>query len=144
MGKEKVLKIIVGSNSLHIDSNDNGKRVIDFAAFRNMIVMSMQFSRKGIYKCTQMSDRRTHNQIDHVLTDKRGASSIMNIHRYRGANCHSNHYLVGIKYRCRISSRRNNCQHRLSYNVDKLQRTQKKEKGMRNTGGDFITGRWSK
>jgi hypothetical protein len=42
------------------------------------------------------------NQIDHVIISKRGASSITDVRTYRGADCGSDHFLVGIKYRCKV------------------------------------------
>ncbi|KAJ4451851.1 hypothetical protein ANN_03329 [Periplaneta americana] len=36
----------------------------------------------------------THNQIDHILIDKRRHISIVDIRTFRGADCNSDHYLV--------------------------------------------------
>lgn len=87
-----------------MDSNDNGSRLIDFAASRNMVVSSTQSPRKNIHKRTWTSpDGKYHNQIDHVLIDKRNASSITSVRTFRGPNHDTDHYLVSASYRCRIS-----------------------------------------
>ncbi|XP_014473798.1 PREDICTED: craniofacial development protein 2-like [Dinoponera quadriceps] len=75
IGKEKEFRKIVRRNSLHDVSNDNGKRMIDFAESGNLIVSSTQFARKDIHKQTWRSpDGKTTIQIDHILIDKRRAS----------------------------------------------------------------------
>jgi len=48
-------------------------------------------------------DEKTHNQIDHILTDGRWHSSILDIQSFKGADCDSDHYLVVAKFRKRFS-----------------------------------------
>jgi hypothetical protein len=38
-------------------------------------------------------DRKNHNQIHHILIDRRGHSSV-NLQSYRGADCDTDHYLL--------------------------------------------------
>jgi hypothetical protein len=47
---------------------------------------------------------KTENQTDHLLIDKRHLSNVLDVRSYRGLNTESNHYLVGIKPRARISN----------------------------------------
>jgi hypothetical protein len=62
-GREEILKPVIGNWSLHETSNDNGIRATDFATNNTMII-------KNIQKETCKSpDRKTNNQIDHVLVD---------------------------------------------------------------------------
>jgi hypothetical protein len=72
VGRDDIFKPIIGNESLHETSNDNGVRVLNFATSRNLIVKSTIFSYHGIHKHTCTSpDGVTNNQIDHVLIDKR-------------------------------------------------------------------------
>ncbi|XP_039297365.1 uncharacterized protein LOC120354375 [Nilaparvata lugens] len=130
IGKEMVFQRVAGLHSLHEESNDNGMRVLDFAMSRNMIVASTQFPRKEIHKWTWTSpDGQHHNQIDHVLVDRRAATSITNIRSCRGADCDSDHYLVRIDFRCRIRSKDNKRQQRPpKLNVDKLREEGERKK----------------
>uniref|UniRef100_A0A182NQB6 Uncharacterized protein n=1 Tax=Anopheles dirus TaxID=7168 RepID=A0A182NQB6_9DIPT len=59
----------IGSHSLHEHSNDNGSRLVQFAAANNLIVgRSTKFARRDIHKATRVSpDGATSYQIDHVL-----------------------------------------------------------------------------
>jgi hypothetical protein len=45
----------------------------------------------------------SHNQIDHVFTDKRRHSNISDVRSFREADCDTDHYLVVAKLRERIS-----------------------------------------
>jgi hypothetical protein len=44
-----------------------------------------------------------HNQIDHVLTDKRQRSHIIDAQSFRGGDCNTDHYLVVAEVRKRCS-----------------------------------------
>ena len=63
---------------LHQDSNDNGVRIVNFATSKNLVVKSTMFPHRNIHKYTWTSpDGKTHNQIDHVLIDRRWQSSVL-------------------------------------------------------------------
>jgi hypothetical protein len=72
VGRKDIFKPIIHNESLHEANNDNGVRVVNFATLKNLIVKSTTFPHHDIHKHTWTShDGVTHNQIDHVLRDKR-------------------------------------------------------------------------
>jgi endonuclease/exonuclease/phosphatase family metal-dependent hydrolase len=103
VGREDIFKPIIGNESVHKTSKDNGVRVVNFAISKNLIAKST-FPNREIRKDTWTSpDGVTHNEIDHVLVDKRRHSSILNVRSFRGADCDTDHYLVVAILRERIS-----------------------------------------
>ena len=104
VGREAIYQGIIGMYSLHSTSSDNGVRLINFAASsREMVINSTCFQHRRIHKGTWVSETGTVNQIDHVLSDARHASNVMDVRSYHGANIDSDHYLVIGKIRARIS-----------------------------------------
>jgi endonuclease/exonuclease/phosphatase family metal-dependent hydrolase len=85
VGRKDIFKPIIGNDSLHETSNDNGVRVVNFATWKNLIVKSTTCPHRDIHKHTWTSpDGVTHNQItdnqiDHVLTDKRRHSNVLDV-----------------------------------------------------------------
>ena len=98
-----------GCHSLHEHSNDNGSRLVQFAAANNLVVGSTKFAYRDIYKITWAHpDGESFNQIYHVLVSRRWQSSLLNVRTYWGANIDSDHYLVGLVIRCKIARPRAN------------------------------------
>jgi hypothetical protein len=131
VGREDIFKPIIGNEGLHEASNDNGVRVVNFATLKNLIVKSTIFPHHNIHKHTWTSpDGVTHNQIDHVLIDKRRHSNILDVHSFRGADCDTDYYLVVAKLKERISvskrARQNSDLER--FNLKKLDDLEVKEK----------------
>jgi Reverse transcriptase (RNA-dependent DNA polymerase) len=122
IGREVYYQPTIGKFSLHENSNDNGTRVVDFAASRNMVVSSTRFEHKNIHKATWASpDGRTKNQIDHVLIDGRHCSNVLDVRSCRGPNVDSDHYLVRAVVRARISVQRDRQPAYEKWDVEKLQ-----------------------
>jgi hypothetical protein len=97
VGREGIFKPTIGNESSHEISNENGVRVVNFATSKNLVVKSTMIPHRSIYKYTWSSpDGKTHNQIDHILIDRRRCSSIL-VRFFRGADCDSDHYLVLAK-----------------------------------------------
>ena len=72
VGGENIFKPTRVNESLHQDSNDNGVRIVNFATSKNLVVKSRMFPHRDIHKHTWTSpDGKTHNQIDHILIDRR-------------------------------------------------------------------------
>jgi hypothetical protein len=62
------------------------------------------FPPQNIHKYTWTSpDGKTHNQIDHIPTDRRWLSSILKVRSVRRADCESDNYLVVAKFRERLA-----------------------------------------
>ena len=83
LGRESRYRPVIGKDSLHEVTNDNGSRLNNFTTPSTLIISSTYFPRKDIYNHTSYSpDGRIKNQIDHILIDK---SNIKNARSYRGA-----------------------------------------------------------
>jgi hypothetical protein len=78
--------------------------VVNFAKSKNLVVKSTMFPHRSIHKYTWTSpDGKTHNQIDHILIDRRRHSSILDVGSFTGADCDSDNYLVVAKGRERLA-----------------------------------------
>jgi len=80
LGREIIFKPTIGQESLHQDSNDTGIILVNFATLKNLVVKSTMFPHRNIHKYTWTSaDGKTHNQIDHVLIDRRWHSNVLDV-----------------------------------------------------------------
>jgi endonuclease/exonuclease/phosphatase family metal-dependent hydrolase len=102
--REDIFKKKIGNESLHEISNDNGVRVVNFTSSKNLTVKSTMFPHSNTHKYTWTSpDGKTHNQIDHILVDRRRLSSVLDVRTYRGADCDTDYYLVVANVRERLA-----------------------------------------
>jgi hypothetical protein len=77
-GGVDIFKPTIWNDSLHKISNDNGVRVVNFVTSKTLIIRSTTFPHSNINKFTWTSpDRKTHNQINHNLIDRRWHSSVL-------------------------------------------------------------------
>jgi hypothetical protein len=107
---DNIFKPTVGNESSHEISNDNGVRVVNFARSKNLVVKSTTFSHRSIHKYAWTSpDGQTHNQIDHVLIDRRRHPSILDVRSFRGADCDSDRCLVVAKNKGESGSEQATC-----------------------------------
>ncbi|PNF35343.1 hypothetical protein B7P43_G02567, partial [Cryptotermes secundus] len=85
-------------------NKDNRVRVVNFAISRNIMAKITMFPHRNIHKFTWTSpDGKIHNQIDHILIDRRRHSSILDVRSFRAADCDTDHYLVVAKFRERLA-----------------------------------------
>ena len=82
VGRENIFRPTIGHESHHQDNNDNGVKLVNFATSKNLVAKSMIFPHRNIHKYTW-----THNQIYHVLIDRRWHSSVLDVQSFRGADC---------------------------------------------------------
>jgi endonuclease/exonuclease/phosphatase family metal-dependent hydrolase len=95
VGREDIFKPTIGNETLHEISNDNGVRLVYIVTSKNLRVKSTMFPYHNIHKYTWTSpDGKTHNQIDHILVDRRRHLNVLDVRSFRAAECDSDHYLV--------------------------------------------------
>jgi hypothetical protein len=103
---------------------------VNFATFKNLIVKSTTFPFCNINKFTWTSpDGNTHNQIDHILIDRRQHSRVTDVQCFREADCDTDHYLVVAKVRERlaVSKRSTHKFHMERFDLKKLDEAEGKE-----------------
>jgi hypothetical protein len=97
---KNIFKPTIGNERLHQDINDNGVRIVNVVVSKNFVVKGTMFPHRNIHKYTWAStDGKTHNQIDHILIDRRWHSSVLDVRSFRGADCDTDHYLMVAKVR---------------------------------------------
>jgi len=98
VGRQDIFNPTIGKKSLHQYSNDNGVRIANFATSKNLGCKSTVFMHRNIRKYTwTFPDGKTHNQLDHMLIDRKWNLSILDVRSFRGADCDTDHYLVVAK-----------------------------------------------
>jgi len=99
---EDIFKPTIGNESLLKGGNDNGVRIVNFAASKNLVVNSTMLLHRNIHKYTWTCPGR-HNQIHHILIDRRFNSDIPNVRFFSGADCDSDRCLVVAKVREKLA-----------------------------------------
>ena len=103
MLRQNIFKPTFGNESLHQDTNDNGVRIINFATSKNQVVISRMFPHQIIHKCIwTFFDGKTHNQIEHILIERRWHTSVLDYRSFRGTDCDTGHNLVVARVRERL------------------------------------------
>jgi len=103
VGKESIYKPPMDNESLHNETNNNGRKTIQFAISKGLNVRSTTFSHKDIHKETwYSSDGRTANQIDHFLISNRFGSAITDIRALRGPDIGSDHNLSKTNFKVKL------------------------------------------
>lgn len=105
VGKEEVYRPTIGKYSLHDTTNENGERMVFFAAGRDLVVRSTFFRHGSRHLATwrHPNDRFPPNQIDHLLISGRHFSDVIDVKTCWMANVDSDHYLVVTTVRAHLS-----------------------------------------
>jgi hypothetical protein len=88
------------------------------------------FPYRNIHKFTRTSpDGKMHNQIDHILIDRKWHSSVLDVQSFRAADCDTDDYLVVAEVRERlvVSKHTMHTVHMERFNLKKLNETEGKE-----------------
>ena len=81
---DNIFKQTIGNESLHQDSNDNGVRIVNYATSKNQVLKSTMFPHRDIHTYIWNSlHGKTHNQINHILLDRKWQSSILDVRSFR-------------------------------------------------------------
>jgi hypothetical protein len=75
-------------------------------------------------------DGKTHNKIDHILIDRQRHSSVLDVRPFTAADCDTDHYLVVVKIRERLTVNKQGLHkfHMKSFNLKKLNEVEGREK----------------
>jgi hypothetical protein len=100
---EDIIKPTIGNESLHEISIDNGVRLENFPHVKTTVKSTMA-PHRNIHKYIWTSpDGKTHNEIDHILVDRRRHSNVLDVRSFMAADCDSDHCLVVAKVRGRLA-----------------------------------------
>ena len=97
IGKEEIYKPVIGNPSKYTETNENGRKLIEFAVKKELQVATTYFQHLEIHKGTWLSLEKTVNQIDNILIGGKYLRYIIDARSYRGADADSNHFLVKAK-----------------------------------------------
>ena len=98
-------EVVIGGESLHSSSNDNGTRLVDFCAANQLVIGGTLFQHRDIHKGTwQSPNGLTVNQIDHICISRRFCHSLIDVKVCRGADIGSDHYLVRGRLKIKLQS----------------------------------------
>ena len=78
--------------------NDKVERLCEICDVNELVITGTLFPHKTSHKATWVSpDRRTRNQIDHILINKRFRNSSNDTRVYRSSDIGSDHFCVCTK-----------------------------------------------
>jgi hypothetical protein len=106
--------------------NENGEH-LDFCEMNGLVVCNTIFAHKNIHKYTWISpDKKTKNQIDYIMINKRWRRSVMDVRTYRGADVNSDHILIRARIQLKLRAVKK-VQRRRKFTVYKLKQAEVEE-----------------
>ena len=105
--------------------NENGEKLCDFCGMNDLVITGTIFPHREVHKQTWISpDRRTRNQMDHVLINRRFRASVLDTRAIRSAVIASDHHLVCSRLRLKLKAARKMYRYALKrarYDTQKLE-----------------------
>lgn len=80
--RERTFEKMAGKENFHLQSNNNGLRLVTSQHLKTLLLAVQYFSKKKFILRTT-PDRKTKSQIDHILIDKKHKSYIKQVRTFR-------------------------------------------------------------
>ena len=85
------------------EKNNNGEKLLQLYSKYDLVITGKLFRHRNIHKATWVSpDKKTKNQIDHLMINGKYKGSIIDTKVYRGADIGSDHYMVISKRKLKL------------------------------------------
>jgi hypothetical protein len=94
---------------------------VEFCLNNSYVIGGTIFPHKDVHKLTwRFPDRRTVNQIDHVVINSKWRRSLRDVRVYRGADANSDHYMVAATIKLKLRQAQKQKQTRQMLDITKL------------------------
>jgi hypothetical protein len=125
VGREHIFKSTIRNESLHEINDDNGVNLVNSTTYKHLRVKSMMFPHRNIHKYTWTSpDENPHNQIDHILVDRRRHLNVLHVRSFRAA------VVAKVRDRLAVNKQRSHRFHMERFNLKKLNEVEGKSNFM--------------
>ncbi|XP_008482128.1 craniofacial development protein 2-like [Diaphorina citri] len=113
----------------HGTRNDRGSRLIEFCKEKDLIICNTLFSQptNRRYTWTRPSDKRRF-QLDYILVKREQQKHVLQSKTYPGADIHSDHNLLFMKFRISSKKRIKRSVKKTRYDLEKLKESENKTK----------------